>query len=134
MQLIRNWRVMAGALAMMLLIAACTSPPAQPAAVPDTAAPEAESSETGAVAENTAVDTSRYDDFEIITLLPPDAIPAIDNPIFHTADEADDFYEPDELVMGVVFNGDARAYSVPHLSSHEIVNDEVGGVKIAVTW
>ena len=80
------------------------------------------------------VDTSRYDDLEIVTLLPPDAIPSIDNPSFHTAEDADFYYEPDELVMGVVFNGDARAYSVPHLSRHEIVNDEVGGVKIAVTW
>ena len=36
--------------------------------------------------------------------------------------------------LGVEFNGDARAYSVPLLSSHEIVNDTVGGVKISVTW
>lgn len=80
------------------------------------------------------VDPSKYEDLEIITLLPPDAIPAINNPTFHDPIEANEFYEPDELVIGVVFNGDARAYSIPHLSSHEIVNDEVGGVKIAVTW
>lgn len=129
-----GWLLMLG---LALLLAACSTPAAEPdppvEAVADTTEPvEAESVET----ENTqnVVDTSRYDEFEIITLLPPDAIPAIDNPTFHTADEADDFYDPDELVMGVVFNGDARAYSVPHLSSHEIVNDEVGGVKIAVTW
>lgn len=112
---------------------AVESVPATEAALPA----EPTSSEAGSVSaatEKGEVDTSRYDDFEIITLLPPDAIPSIDNPTFHTAAEADDFYEPDELVMGVVFNGDARAYSVPHLSSHEIVNDEVGGVKIAVTW
>ena len=30
--------------------------------------------------------------------------------------------------------GDARAYSVPLLSRHEIVNDVVGGKPIAVTW
>lgn len=79
-------------------------------------------------------DPSKYEDLEIITLLPQDAIPAINNPIFHQPEEANEFYEPDELVIGVVFNGDARAYSIPHLSSHEIVNDEVGGVKISVTW
>ncbi|MFT5194750.1 MAG: hypothetical protein ACI9EW_000486 [Cellvibrionaceae bacterium] len=101
---------------------------------PETSIKEIENVEVSAATEKGLVDTSRYDDYEIITLLPQDAIPAIDNPTFHTADEADDFYDPDELVMGVVFNGDARAYSVPHLSSHEIVNDEVGGVKIAVTW
>jgi len=49
-------------------------------------------------------------------------------------EDADDFYDPNEFVLGVVFDGDARAYSVPFLSNHEIVNDMVGGVKIAVTW
>ena len=49
-------------------------------------------------------------------------------------EEANQFYDPQELVMGVSFNGDSRAYSAPFLSNHEIVNDTVGGVKIAVTW
>jgi len=75
-----------------------------------------------------------YAEYEIITLLPRDGIPAIDNPQFVSAIEANDSYDPDELVIGVAFNGDARAYSVPLLSSHEIVNDTVGGEKIAVTW
>jgi hypothetical protein len=73
-------------------------------------------------------------DFEIVTLLPRDAIPAIDNPEFLSVVEADDEYALDELVIGVEFDGDARAYSIPHLSRHEIVNDIVGGRKIAVTW
>ena len=42
--------------------------------------------------------------------------------------------DSDELVLGLSINGDSRAYSVPMLSSHEIVNDTVGGRKIAVTW
>ena len=42
--------------------------------------------------------------------------------------------DDDEVVIGVEFDGDARAYSVPLLSNHEIVNDTVGGVKLAVTW
>lgn len=77
---------------------------------------------------------ARYAEYEIVTLLPRDAIPAIDQPEFMPAAEADDWYEPDELVLGVAFDGEARAYSVPLLSRHEIVNDTVGGVKIAVTW
>lgn len=76
----------------------------------------------------------RYDQYEIVTLLPRDAIPAIDDPQFISAAEADVDYDPDELVIGVEFNGDARAYSIPFLSRHEIVNDTVGGEKIAVTW
>ena len=140
-----SWMFICG---LVFLLAACASPAAEPeveAQQPSSEISEAvETNDEAVIAEDSTVpsndshsqfvDTSRYDEFEIITLLPPDAIPAIDNPTFHTADEADDYYEPDELVMGVVFNGDARAYSVPHLSSHEIVNDEVGGVKIAVTW
>ncbi len=72
--------------------------------------------------------------YNIVSLLPPDAIPAIDNPQFVQGDEADALYHVDELVMGVEIDGDTRAYSIPFLSGHEIVNDEVGGVPIAVTW
>ena len=82
----------------------------------------------------TRIPGDAYADLEIVTLLPRDAIPAVDNPQFLAVSEADTYYDPDELVLGVEFSGDARAYSVPFLSSHEIVNDTVGGVKIAVTW
>ena len=36
--------------------------------------------------------------------------------------------------VGVEYGGDSRAYPVPTLSRHEIVNDKVGGIPIAVTW
>ena len=73
-------------------------------------------------------------DLRMVTLLPRDGIPAIDNPRFLTVEEANQVYTDDELVIGVDFDGDARAYSIPLLSSHEIVNDTVGDVKLAVTW
>lgn len=73
-------------------------------------------------------------EYTIVTLLPKDAIPSIDNPQFYGVEEADEEYDPNEIVMGVIFNGEARAYSVNMLSSHEIVNDMVSGVPIAVTW
>jgi hypothetical protein len=73
-------------------------------------------------------------DYEIITLLPRDGIPAIFDPEFLTAEEANEEYHENELVLGVEIDGDARAYSIPHLSSHEIVNDTVGGRHIAATW
>jgi len=72
--------------------------------------------------------------YEIVTLLPKDAIPAIDNPRFYSAAEADAEYDPDELVLGVTINGESKAYSTSHLDSHEIVNDTLGGKAIAVTW
>ena len=72
---------------------------------------------------------------DIVTLLPFDGIPAIDNPeFFPDIEAANENYNDGELVLGVEIDGDARAYSVPLLSSHEIVNDVVGGKPIAVTW
>ena len=41
---------------------------------------------------------------------------------------------PEELVMGVVLNGEARAYPVGQMRSREIANDELGGIPILVTW
>ena len=73
-------------------------------------------------------------DLEIVTLLPYDAIPAILQPEFITADEADEKLDPGSLVIGLSIDGDNRAYSIPSLSSYEIVNDTVGGKPVAVTW
>lgn len=122
------------------VLAAC-APASEPTPVPDVDAGEEEtavvsdhSSSTAEVVENERFSADKYAEYEIVTLLPRDAIPAIDNPNFVSAEDADSAYDDDELVIGVAFNGDARAYSVPLLSSHEIVNDTVGGEKIAVTW
>ena len=72
--------------------------------------------------------------FEIVTLLPRDAIPAINKPRFNAVEVANGEYADTDLIIGVEIDGDARAYSIPHLSSHEIVNDTIGGRPIAVTW
>lgn len=71
---------------------------------------------------------------EIVTLLGRDGIPAILNPQFVQGDVAEQMYEPDEPVLGISIDGDHRAYSIPFLSSHEIVNDTVGGKHVAITW
>lgn len=89
-------------------------------------------SESRAIGNNPGNDNG--DEYELVTLLPKDAIRSIDNPQFVTGAEADAQYNPDELVLGIEINGDARAYSIPFLSGHEIVNDVVGGEPIAVTW
>lgn len=70
---------------------------------------------------------------KVSTLLPPDAIPSIDDPRFVPASEAD-FMQPGEPVVGVVQNGVAKAYSIWHLDRHEIVNDRIGDDPVAVTW
>jgi hypothetical protein len=120
---------------LLLLLSACVGareatslPTPEPTAFAESSAPG------NPEAQSTRIPPDNYADLEIVTLLPRDAIPAIDNPQFLSSEEADAFYDPNEIVIGVTFDGDARAYSVPFLSSHEIVNDTVGGVKIAVTW
>ncbi len=91
--------------------------------------------ETAGVKSSTRPDR----ELEIVTLLPFGAIPAIFNPSFVSAAEAQEGgsgkrYSPDEKILGIKIDGDIRAYSVPMLSRHEVVNDTVGGVPVAVTW
>ena len=69
----------------------------------------------------------------VVTVLPPDAIPAIDDPEFVPAAKVR-FLQDDEPVLGVVHEGVAKAYSLWHLDRHEIVNDRLGDTPIAATW
>ena len=62
-----------------------------------------------------------------------DGIPAIDEPRFVSVEEVD-FLQPKEPVIEVERAGDARAYPIQILVWHEIVNDSVGGVPLAVTF
>jgi hypothetical protein len=73
---------------------------------------------------------------EIITLLPKDGIPAImeDRVSFLTGAEAAAQMLPSDRIIGLSVDGDHRAYSTAQLSSHEVVNDTVGGIPVAVTW
>jgi Protein of unknown function (DUF3179) len=65
---------------------------------------------------------------------PPDGIPSIDKPKFTSVQEADKMLEDSELVVGLNINGDIRAYPLQILVWHEIVNDNVGGVPVVVTY
>lgn len=69
------------------------------------------------------------------SVLPVDAIPAILDPDFLEGAKAEKVMADDEQVIGVVGpRGTAVAYSTWHLDHHEIVNDVVDGVALAVTW
>ncbi len=70
---------------------------------------------------------------EIESILPQDAIPALIKPAYLTASQASDINDQEE-VIGVIVNGDARAYPLSTLSAHEIVDDDIGGQSVAVTW
>lgn len=62
-----------------------------------------------------------------------DGIPAIDNPQFKSVAETDEFPD-DDLVIGFKVGNLIRAY--PHfiLDWHEIVNDEINGLGLALTY
>ena len=64
---------------------------------------------------------------------PFDSVPAVDDPVFVAPGEGEKL-QGDEPVVAVSVAGDARAYPVRYLIFHEVVNDEVGGVPIVVTF
>jgi len=67
---------------------------------------------------------------------------AMVDPDFHTAEKIDEANQNEfkravvgsDMVIGVAINGEARAYPIRILNWHEIVNDTLGGVPIAVTF
>lgn len=63
---------------------------------------------------------------------PKDGIPSIDTPEFDTA--ATTPFQDDDLVIGMVIDGEAKAYPFNVMNWHEIVNDTVGGVNVTVTY
>jgi len=75
-----------------------------------------------------------FDADTMYTVLPPDAIPAILEPVFLSGAEADSQMSSDEMVLGILLDGEARAYSLWQLDAHEIVNDSLGSLPIAPTW
>ena len=86
--------------------------------------------DTGKISAETS--DKKYSKDRIMTVLSFDAIPAIKDPEFIPANKAK--LKDDAPVIGVSFNGESHAYSIYLLNGHEIVNDEVGGLKIATTW
>lgn len=64
---------------------------------------------------------------------PRDGIPSIDSPHFISADQ-NTFFGPEDRILGIVFNQQARAYPIKILNWHEIVNDHVGDQSFVVTY
>ena len=63
-----------------------------------------------------------------------DGIPALNRPAAVPAAAGDRFLAPDALVLGVTIGAEARAYPHNILWWHEIVNDELGGRAIVVSY
>ena len=64
---------------------------------------------------------------------PVDGIPALTEPAT-LARKAAAYLRDDDLVIGVVRNGQARAYPIRILNWHEIVNDVLGETFVVVTY
>ncbi|MGQ0551564.1 MAG: DUF3179 domain-containing protein [Armatimonadota bacterium] len=65
---------------------------------------------------------------------PKDGIPAIDHPVFESAAAANAWLKPNEPVITFDHAGEARAYPLQILLWHEIVNDVISGLPVAVTF
>jgi len=63
-----------------------------------------------------------------------DGIPSIDDPAFGDAAAGDEWLDDEDVVFGVVRGDVVRAYPQRILVWHEIVNDELDGVPVSVTY
>lgn len=65
---------------------------------------------------------------------PPDGIPPIDSPQFESIEEAYEWLHDQSPVIALEVDGEARAYPLAILTRHEIANDIINDVPIAVTF
>ncbi|MDE1465443.1 DUF3179 domain-containing protein [Spartinivicinus poritis] len=65
---------------------------------------------------------------------PRDGIPAIDQPQFVKAAQAQAFLKPEDRVLGVTINGHSKAYPIKILNYHEIVNDTINRQPVTITY
>ncbi|MDY6805700.1 MAG: DUF3179 domain-containing protein [Cyanobacteriota bacterium] len=97
---------------------------------------EGEFNDLRAQSINQDTNLEKYTRIELSQLLdggpPKDGIPSIDNPKFDTAKTTS--FPASEMVIGIEINGEAVAYPFGIMNWHEIVNDTVGGVKVAVSY
>ena len=70
---------------------------------------------------------------EIRGVVPPDAIPALEDPAFEPASGVE-WLAGVEPVLALDVNGDARAYPLRIMTWHELVNGTVGGVPVTVSY
>ena len=66
--------------------------------------------------------------------VPRDAFPVLNNPRMVKAKDVGDDVRGSEPVLGVFLGGQAKAYPISVMGSHELGNDTCGGKPIAVSW
>ncbi|MBI1881847.1 MAG: DUF3179 domain-containing protein, partial [Chloroflexi bacterium] len=65
---------------------------------------------------------------------PPDGIPSIDNPTFDPIATGDEWLVDVQPVIALAVGDEAKAYPLAILTLHEIANDEIAGMPVAVTF
>lgn len=119
-------------------VATSTFPPATTAPatrdVPQETATSQDLASPGSNLQPAPTNVRIEDDKEYVVprMLPFDAINPVYDPVFVAASEAP--LKDDELVMGVAIDGQAKAYPVTVLQFREMVDDELAGWPILVTW
>ncbi len=72
---------------------------------------------------------------EILSGGPPkDGIPALSDPQFIRVSDEEEIMASEPVITLEILGAEPRAYPIRYLTWHEIVNDTVGGVPIAVTF
>ncbi|MCL1601369.1 MAG: DUF3179 domain-containing protein [Actinomycetia bacterium] len=132
-----------------LAAAACSAAVGADADTPDESATDIVTSttvlvESGALPAGPSALDNKFDDSFPSPLIeprdvvsggpPPDGIPPIDDPQFISVSDADVWLNDVEPVLVVDIDGDVRAYPIQIMMWHEIVNDTVGGIPLAVTY
>jgi hypothetical protein len=123
-------------LCAFVLLAACGNVFAgeeeQPATRPSSGGSAGSEEREGAEGTGTAPVT-KIQGSSLRQVLRPGDIPAIDNPKFVKAAEAD-FMSDGEPILGIDQSDPPKAYSLFYLEHHEIVNDVIGDSPVAATW
>jgi hypothetical protein len=84
---------------------------------------------------NTNTDRRSVEPGELVAVdMAGDGTPAIDEPDFVDTKTARFWIKPDEPVVSLTIGNESRAYPLQILIWHEIVNDTVSGVPVAVTF
>ena len=65
-----------------------------------------------------------------------DEFPVFNNPSMLSAIEAEqqNMVKAQDLVLGVAHGDESKAYPIPVLGTHELGNDTIDGIPIAVSW
>ncbi len=130
------------ALALALVVSACSADADREGQPRDSQSGASQSGDSQAPVTRSALDDPRDPEFpepliDLDELLsggpPPDGIPPIDEPQFEAVGDVD-WLEADEPVLSLTIDGQTKAYPIRIMTWHEIVNDEVGGVPVAVTY